>query len=327
MFGFQEQAGSFQPSPELKAVINDGIDRSRPILLTGADAVQAAYYAAHKLETRLFHFRVSRDSQILDLLYSFDRDAFQFDVQLAQVRANEPRMDKNNYVVPRALWQAIETGLESGLPAVLLVDGLDRASPDFIEDLLLELDLLQFTVKETGNIIQCDPQVAPITFLTAARRSKLPSNLLRHCVSHNTGTGDDGAKPVFLSYAREDAKMARRVYDDLNEEGIPVWFDEEDLLPGQDWNVEIRKVIKSCSLFVPLLSTKSVSKKGYVQKELKLALDLLQELPTNSIFVVPVRLDDCEPIDEPLQALHWADIFPDYAKGLSRLVRVLLAKL
>jgi hypothetical protein len=206
----------------------------------------------------------------------------------------------------------------------LLVEGIDRAPPDFADDLLLELDLMEFTVKETGNVVRADPRFAPITFLTALDQSKLTTNVLRQCVTHETqddASASAGSKQVFLSYAREDAEMASLVYTDLTKRDIAVWFDEEDLLPGQNWNSEIRKVIKSCSLFVPLLSTKSLSKQGYVQKELKLAFDVLQEFPTGTVFLVPVRLDDCEPLDEALQALHWADLFPDYEKGLARLVR------
>jgi len=72
-----------------------------------------------------------------------------------------------------------------------------------------------------------------------------------------------------------------------------------------------------------LLSSKALSKQGFVHKELKTALDFLDLLPSGSIFVIPVRVDECEPADEKLQDIHWADLFPSYEIGLKDILRVL----
>ncbi|MEZ4526802.1 MAG: toll/interleukin-1 receptor domain-containing protein [Desulfobacterales bacterium] len=117
---------------------------------------------------------------------------------------------------------------------------------------------------------------------------------------------------VFISYAREDIATARRLYEDLKMAGIVPWMDKIDLLPGQNWKFHITKAIRESSYFIALLSSKSLSKRGFVQKELKLALDILGEFSDEDVFLIPARLDDCQPEDEKLKYLNWADLFPSY---------------
>lgn len=129
---------------------------------------------------------------------------------------------------------------------------------------------------------------------------------------------------VFISYASEDREVAKRLYNDLTEEGIKPWMDKADLLPGQDREVHIKKAIRESKYFIALLSSDSLSKKGSAQKELKFALDILGEFPGEDIFIIPARLDDCKPIDERLKSMHPADLFPCYEYGLNQILRVLL---
>lgn len=131
------------------------------------------------------------------------------------------------------------------------------------------------------------------------------------------------SKKVFLSYAHEDSEYAKRLYSDLKNNGVGVWFDQEDLLPGANWPYEIRNIIKKASYFLAVLSKNSITKRGYVQKELKLAIDVLQEFPDSEIFLIPVRLDDCRPVSDELRHLHWVDLFADWDKGIFHLLRVL----
>lgn len=134
-------------------------------------------------------------------------------------------------------------------------------------------------------------------------------------------------RKVFISYVREDRAVAKKLYDDLQSAGVTPWLDSEDLLPGQNWKIIIPQILKATDYIVVLLSAHSISKRGYVQKEIKIALDLLDELPASDIFIIPVRLDDCEPLDERLQNLHWVDLAASYENGLKQILRVLtLAK-
>jgi len=128
---------------------------------------------------------------------------------------------------------------------------------------------------------------------------------------------------IFISYAREDIETARKLMADLEKAGIKTWLDKEDLLPGQKWRTIISKEIRECSHFLAVLSSKSLSTRGFVQKELKMALDMLNEFPDDEIFVIPVRIEECEPGDEQLKEIHWADLFPSYEKGFQDILRVL----
>lgn len=80
---------------------------------------------------------------------------------------------------------------------------------------------------------------------------------------------------VFISYAREDSAMARRLYGDLAASGHTPWLDSENLLPGERWRRAIQLAIKESDYFLALLSSSSVSKRGFVQKEVLAAIEVL----------------------------------------------------
>jgi hypothetical protein len=127
----------------------------------------------------------------------------------------------------------------------------------------------------------------------------------------------------FISYAREDRAVALQLYRDLSKVGAEPWIDVEDLLGGQEWKRAITDAISESSHFLALISAKSVSKHGFVQKELRQALDLLDTFPPGDVFVIPVRLDESQPRHERLTELQWVDMFPEYQDGLRKLLRSL----
>ena len=135
----------------------------------------------------------------------------------------------------------------------------------------------------------------------------------------NSFTNDKQKIKVFISYAREDSEFAIKLYNDLKKIEVIPWIDIEDLLPGEDWEYMITKNIKESSFFIALLSSNSISKRGHVQKELKRAFDLLDEFPPEHIFIIPVRLNECEPLHEKFQPIHWVDSFPSYEKCLKKI--------
>ena len=127
---------------------------------------------------------------------------------------------------------------------------------------------------------------------------------------------------VFICYAREDFEIAARLYQDLQHAGVEPWMDRKNLRPGQKWRAVINQAIRQSAYVIALLSAHSVSKRGFVQKELKEALDVVDELPPFDIFVIPVRVDACEPVDERLQELHWVDLFESYEEGVNLILQV-----
>lgn len=128
---------------------------------------------------------------------------------------------------------------------------------------------------------------------------------------------------VFISYAREDRRHAERLYADLRLGSIDVWLDTRSLKPGQDWKREIRRAIRSSAYVVLLLSEYSVTKRGFVQAEVKEAIEESRSIPTGDVFILPVRLADVRPADDELLDLNWVDLFPSYEKGLARILETL----
>ncbi len=127
---------------------------------------------------------------------------------------------------------------------------------------------------------------------------------------------------VFLCHSSKDKSAVRELYKKLRAETwIDPWLDEEKLFPGQDWHEEIEKAVEVTDVVVVLLSKQSVSQEGYVQRELKLALDVADEKPENTIFIIPLRLDDC-PAPRRLRGWHYVDYFPANRKDwvLDRLI-------
>lgn len=129
------------------------------------------------------------------------------------------------------------------------------------------------------------------------------------------------SKPrVFLSYARDDIKQVRELYQELVEAGIQPWMDIIDLLPGQDWELAIKTAIQKADFFVVCLSAQSVIKRGYLQREIKRALELWGEKLEDDIYLIPVRLDDCE-VPASLSNFQWVDLYDEY--GFSRLLKAI----
>jgi formylglycine-generating enzyme required for sulfatase activity len=125
---------------------------------------------------------------------------------------------------------------------------------------------------------------------------------------------------VFISYAREDLRTAQKLYNDLKRAGANPWLDVESLLPGKRWRVEVKQAIRESRYFLAVLSSNSVSRRGYVHKEVAEALELLGEFPESEIFIIPARLDDCSPSHESLRDLHWVDMFPKWEDGLKKIL-------
>lgn len=81
---------------------------------------------------------------------------------------------------------------------------------------------------------------------------------------------------VFLCHASSDKTVVRGLYERLRTRSIRPWLDEKRLLPGQDWDLEIKKAVHNSDVVVVCLSRRSITKEGYVQKEIRFALDVWQ---------------------------------------------------
>jgi TolB-like protein/lipoprotein NlpI len=104
---------------------------------------------------------------------------------------------------------------------------------------------------------------------------------------------------VFLSYASQDAQAAQKICEALRAAGIEVWFDQSELRGGDAWDTSIRKQIKTCVLFVPVIShTTHDRDEGYFRLEWKLAVDRSHLMASDRPFLLPVVIDDTRDDDE-----------------------------
>lgn len=110
---------------------------------------------------------------------------------------------------------------------------------------------------------------------------------------------------MFLCHASEDKPKVRDLYKSLLVAGVDLWLDEKKLLPGQDWRFEITQAIEACDVILVCLSKTAIKKESFVQREVKMALERAAEKPEGTIFVIPVKLDDC-PL--PSQFRRWQSI-------------------
>jgi len=119
-------------------------------------------------------------------------------------------------------------------------------------------------------------------------------NRARRSRSVSAGASMDAPKAaVFLSYASADAASARRIADALRAAGVETWLDESALRGGDAWDAEIRRQIRDCALFVPIVSTHTEARsEGYFRLEWRLAIERSRLIADDRPFLLPVVVDD-----------------------------------
>jgi hypothetical protein len=124
---------------------------------------------------------------------------------------------------------------------------------------------------------------------------------------------------IFISYAHEDQDLVRQLYDDLEAVGFEPWMDDMELLPGMDWEYEIRQALENADFFIPCLSRASLKKVGYFQKELRMGRSQADLYPQGRIYMIPVRLENVSDLPHDLGSIQWAD----YPKDRNQIIRAI----
>ena len=129
--------------------------------------------------------------------------------------------------------------------------------------------------------------------------------------SPKPGVASMGA--VFLSYASEDAEAADRICGALRAAGIEVWFDQSELRGGDAWDAAIRKQIKACGLFMPIISANTDTRtEGYFRLEWKLAVDRSHLMASDRAFLLPVVIDNLTEsearVPDRFRELQWTTV-------------------
>jgi len=125
---------------------------------------------------------------------------------------------------------------------------------------------------------------------------------------------------VFLAHASSDKPAVRNLHKRLRLDECDPWLDEENLLPGQDWEYEIQNAVRTSDIFIACLSRSSITKTGYVQKEIKIALDVADSLPENTLYIIPLKLEEC---NVPQRLLKWQYVNFFVEGGYIRLLKSL----
>lgn len=127
-------------------------------------------------------------------------------------------------------------------------------------------------------------------------------------------------KSGFLSYAHEDRLYADRLHSQLSALGLRIWYDVHDFDTNQDVDDQILNAIQESYFVLLLLSPTSVSKDGYVRKEIQHAIEVARKLRPHNSFIIPVRVADCHPIEAELMGLDtFIDLFRDWEKGIHQI--------
>ncbi len=125
---------------------------------------------------------------------------------------------------------------------------------------------------------------------------------------------------IFLAYVVEDRATVDRLYRDLAAGSMDPWLDRRKLLPGQNWPRAIERAISVSDFFVACFSERSIAKRGKFQSELRYALDCAANVPLEDVFFIPVRLEECRVPARIASEFQYVDLFPDWRKGVARLV-------
>src|SRR3954462_6809163 len=172
-----EGTPSYIATADLKVAVNAAVTLRRPLLVKGEPGTGKtvlAYEIAKAGGAPLIEWNVKSTTKAQQGLYEYDAAARLRDGQLGDPRVHEI----SNYIIKGKLWQAFE----AEQPTVVLIDEIDKADIEFPNDLLLELDRMEFHVYETRETIRARQR--PIVFITSNNEKELPDAFLRRCFFH-----------------------------------------------------------------------------------------------------------------------------------------------
>jgi MoxR-like ATPase len=164
-------------TPDLMMAVNAAITLARPLLIKGEPGTgktQLAEEIARSLARPLYEWHIKSTSKAVHGLYEYDAVSRLRDSQLGDAKVHEIR----NYILKGRLWEAFESQIQP----VLLIDEIDKADIEFPNDLLRELDRMEFYVHETRELVKARHR--PIILITSNNEKELPDAFLRRCFFH-----------------------------------------------------------------------------------------------------------------------------------------------
>jgi MoxR-like ATPase len=172
-----EGSDSYVATEDLTVAVNAAVTLERPLLVKGEPGTgktELARQVATSLGLPIIEWHIKSTTRAQQGLYEYDAVSRLRDSQLGDARVNDVR----NYIRKGKLWQAFEAEGK----CVLLIDEIDKADIEFPNDLLQELDRMEFFVYETGETVKA--QTRPIVIITSNNEKELPDAFLRRCFFH-----------------------------------------------------------------------------------------------------------------------------------------------
>jgi MoxR-like ATPase len=210
-----EGTDNYVATEDLMIAVNAAVALERPLLIKGEPGTgktMLAIEVAKAMDMPLIEWHIKSTTKAQQGLYEYDAVSRLRDSQLGDERVN----DIGNYIVRGKLWEAFESDQRS----VLLIDEIDKADIEFPNDLLLELDRMEFFVYETKRTIKAEHR--PVVIITSNNEKELPDAFLRRCFFHyirfpEKDTMEDIIEVHYPGLKRELVAEALNVFFDLRE--------------------------------------------------------------------------------------------------------------
>lgn len=244
--------GEYVATPDLQMAVNAAITLQRPLLLKGEPGTGKTMLAeqlATSLGTDLIQWHIKSTTKAHQGLYEYDAVSRLRDSQLGTDKVH----DIANYIVKGKLWEAFT----AEKPVVLLIDEIDKADIEFPNDLLLELDKMEFFVYETQERIVAKHR--PIILITSNNEKELPDAFLRRCFFHYIDFPDRDTMQAIVDVHYPNIKT------DLVREALDVFFDVRKVpglrkKPSTSELIDWLKLLMADDVGVDVLRSKDHSK-------------------------------------------------------------------